>query len=205
MTNFEAHTLEEQRNALAQYFPNDKVFSSKNFASDNLYKLLLGFSGESQRVDEIYSSVWQGTDILTTTDINYIEAWEGAVGIPDDVFIDTTQLTIDERRNQILLKLRSLGVLTKEDFINLALLLGQTITIEHGTDLVFPPYTPPFIPMRDMRAARFVMIVKGMNLDVASYPEYTPPFIPTAPASQLRSLFEILKPSMTIIIFLNSN
>lgn len=203
MASFQAHTLQEHQQALGQYLPNDRLFAAKNIQGKNLFKLLMGLGGEFQRVDAIFQSVWDGTNILTTNDVNYIELWEGFVGIPDNIFTQTSSLTIEERRQNILIKLRSLGVLTEQDFIDLAALLGVAITIKHGIEFAYPPYTPPFIPMSSY-GARFVWIVQGPDLDIASYPEYSVPFFPSAPVSQLSSLFEILKPANTILIFQNS-
>lgn len=204
MAGFEAHTLEQQTDAMARYLPNDKLFAAKNFSGTNLRKLLIGLNGEVARVDQIFQSVWDGTNILTTIDPDYMAAWEGAVGIPNTYFTETTSLTIEERRQQVLIQLRSLGVLTEQDFIDLALLLGQTITIQHAIDLLYPPYIPPFLPFGSAWEARFIMIVSGLYFDPSSYPPYTPPFFPLNPVSQIQILFDILKPANTIILYLNS-
>lgn len=204
MTGFQSHTLEQQTDAMVRYMPSDKLFAAKNFNGTNLRKLLLGINGEFVRIDQIFQSVWDGTNILTTTDPDYMAAWEGAVGIPNSYFPQTSSLTIEQRRQQVLIQLRSLGVLTEQDFIDLAALLGETITIEHPVSMLYPPYIPPFIPYGDAREARFIMIVKGPNLDPGSYPPYSVPFIPTNPVSQIQVLFDILKPANTIIIYLNS-
>lgn len=203
MPQFQAHTLEQHQQALGQYLPNDRLFAAKNIKDKNLYKLLMGLGGELQRMDEIFQSVWAGTNILTTIDPNYMAMWEGFVGIPDNVFTQTTSLTIEQRRQNVLIKLRSLGVLTEQDFIDLAALLGVTITIKHGIEVAYPPYIPPFIPMSSY-GARFIWIIQGPDLDIASYPAYSVPFTPSSPDSQLSELFQILKPANTILIFQNS-
>lgn len=203
MTNFQTHTLEQHQQAIAQYMPNDRLFQAKNIKDTNLYKLFLGLGGEFTRVDEIFQNVWDNTNILTTNDLDYIAKWEAAVGIPDDIFLNTSSLTLEERRNNILLKLRSLNCLTEQDFINLAALLGKIIVIKHGIDVAFPPYTPPFAPIKNAKSARFIWIIQGEDLDDASYPPYSVPFYPSTPSSQLRNLFEVLKPAMTTLIYQN--
>lgn len=184
--------------------PNDRLFQAKNVKGTNLYKLFLGLGGEFTRVDEIFQNVWDNTNIITTNDLEYISRWEAVVGIPDDCFTQTISLSLEKRKEQILVKLSSLGVLTAQNFIDLAALLGVTITIIPGIEVVYPPYTPPFVPMMSSKSARFTWIIQGPNLDVASYPPYSVPFYPSAPVSQLRGLFEILKPAMTTLIFQNS-
>ncbi|MFT6151383.1 MAG: hypothetical protein ACJAY9_000772 [Flavobacteriales bacterium] len=202
MVDFQAHTIEENQQVLGQYFLNDRTATNKNIAGSNLYKMFLGLAGEFKRVDDLFQSVWDGTNILTTNDPNYMALWEGAVGIPDDIFVGTSS-DIEERRKNVLLKLRSLNVLTEQDFIDLAAILGQSITIKHGIEVAYPPYTPPFIPIRNSKSARFIWIIQGENLDLASYPPYNVPFFPSSPSSQLSGLFEALKPTMTTLIFQN--
>jgi hypothetical protein len=202
MVDFQAHTIEENQQVLGQYFLNDRTATNKNIVGSNLYKMFLGLAGEFKRVDDLFQSVWDGTNILTTNDPNYMALWEGAVGIPDDIFVGTSS-DIEERRKNVLLKLRSLNVLTEQDFIDLAAILGQSITIKHGIEVAYPPYTPPFIPIRNSKSARFIWIIQGENLDLASYPPYNVPFFPGSPSSQLSGLFEVLKPKMTTLIFQN--
>lgn len=204
MANFEAHTLQEHQQALGQYLPNDRLFAAKNYSDTNLYKLLTGIAGEFKRIDEIFQNVWDGTNILTTVDLEYIALWESALGLPDNSFTETTSLDLEDRRNQVLIKLRSLGVLTEQDFKDLALLLGVSITIKRGSDTLYPAYAVPFTPQRNAKSAKFTWIIQGPDLDLASYPPYAVPFTPSAPDSVLRNLFEVLKPSMTTLIFQNS-
>jgi uncharacterized protein YmfQ (DUF2313 family) len=201
MPNFQAHTVEEHQQALGQYFLNDRLGTNKNIIGSNLYKMFMGLAGEFQRVDALFQSVWDETNILTTQDINYIELWEGAVGIPNSYFTQTTSLSLDSRRQQVLIQLRSLGVLTEQDFIDLAALLGYIITIQQGIEALYPPYSVPFIPMGNENQARFVMIVYGLGGSLTNYPPYDVPFIPINPGSQLQILFNILKPSNTIILY----
>lgn len=201
MPNFQAHTVEEHQQALGQYFLNDRLGTNKNIIGSNLYKMFMGLAGEFQRVDALFQSVWDGTNILTTQDINYIELWEGAVGIPNSYFTQTTSLSINDRRQQILIQLRSLGVLTEQDFIDLAALLGYAITIQQGINTLYPPYSVPHLPLGNEKEARFVMIIYGLVGTLKDYPPYDVPHFPRNPASQLQTLFNILKPSNTIILY----
>lgn len=201
MPNFQAHTVEEHQQALGQYFLNDRLGTNKNIIGSNLYKMFMGLAGEFQRVDALFQSVWDGANILTTQDLNYIELWEGAVGIPNSYFTQTTSLSIDDRRQQILIQLRSLGLLTEQDFIDLAALLGYTITIQQGINTLYPPYSVPHLPLGNEKEARFIMIINGLGGTLEDYPPYDVPHFPHNPGSQLQTLFNILKPSNIIILY----
>lgn len=202
MGQFQAHTLEQHTQAFTQYLPSDKVFAAKNFDGSNLRKLFKGLSGELVRVDQIFQSVWDGTNLLETNDPDYMAAWESAVGIPNSYFTQTTSLTMDQRRNQVLIQLRSLGVLTAQDFIDLAALLGITITISPGTEISGFPLVFPFVFFASTTAARFTMVVNApVSLSPYSFPMTFPLTFSSDESNILETLFNILKPANTQIIF----
>ena len=203
MLNFKAHTVEEHQQAIGQYFLNDITATNKNIVGSNLYKMFLGLAGEFKRVDELFQSVWDGTNILTTNDLNYIALWEGAVGLPDDCFEETSSLTLEERRSQILIKLTSLGVLTAQDFIDLAALFGYTVEINNGIDYGTFPMTFPFTFFNNPKQARFTMIV-NMPTELAPtsvFPMTFPFTLSDGGGSILECLFKAVKPANTTIIF----
>ena len=140
------------------------------------------------------------TNILTTNDESFIQLWENAVKIPDDCFVVAG--TIEERRTNILIKLRSLGVLTAQDFIDLGNLLGFNITITPLADALYPPYDVPFIPVEE--GSRFVAVVKGDNIEGVFYPAYDVPFIPQEINTIIECLFDTLKPAMTKYIYIDN-
>ena len=203
MPNFQAHTVEEHQQALGQYFLNDRLGTNKNIIGSNLYKMFMGLAGEFHRVDALFQSVWDGTNILTTNDPDYMALWEGAVGLPDHCFNQTASLSIDERRNQVLIKLRSLGVLTEQDFIDLAALFGYTVEISNGTEYGVFPMTFPFTFFNNVGQARFTMIVNmPTSLAPTSVFPMTLPFtLSDGGGSILECLFRELKPANTIIVF----
>lgn len=200
MTRFKAHTLQEHTRALAQYLPSG--INAKVNVGSNLYKLLEGLGGELTRIDELFEDTFKQFNILTCDNVEYMSLWESLVGLPDDVFPQTDNLTIDKRREQVLLKLRDLGAITEQDFIDLAALLGIAITIEHGTNFRFP-YTFPIIFTGNDRESRFVMIVNlPKEFDFGDKFPMTFPFTLSGKnANIIEALFNKIKPAMTTIIF----
>ena len=123
-------------------------------------------------------------------------------GIPNTYFTETTSLTIEERRQQVLIQLRSLGVLTEQDFIDLAALLGITITIEHAIDYATFPMIFPIILLDRASQARFIMIVNApASLNPFIFPMTFPITFSSTESNILETLFNILKPANTQIIF----
>jgi len=172
------------RKIISRLLPNDDLWNAKDKDDGKsvLYRLILGICDELVRVEDLISTIADEYDPQQTTDL--LERWESAVGIPDDVF--SASGTIEERRENVLLKLRSLNVQSEQDFIDLAALLGFTITIDHGSDNLYPPYDIPHFLVTAPQA-RFIWYVRS-----------------TTPVSEsLKNLFFKLKPAHSKLIFLS--
>ena len=136
----ECHDIEEHTKALADYMPGGKLWAAKNIANSNLRNFIKGVSGESVRA-ETFLKALQDQYIPDNTQ-NFLDDWEGALGIPDDCF--DGEGDNDERRRDILVKLASLGVQTVADFQNLASLFGITATVLPGEEATPVPPNPKF-------------------------------------------------------------
>lgn len=200
MKQFDIKTQEEHTLISTSFLPNCELFSGKNNKNSRLYKLFSGISKSFKDLDDLFTKDWQNMNILTCDDEEFLSLWESSVGIPDNIFKKTKGLTIEERKNQVLIKLRSLGVLTIEDMQQLAILLGLDVNIQKGMDGVYPPYIPPFIPINE-DSAKFVLIIKSLDFDISAYPPYIPPFIPKGTNELLINLFEATKPANVKLIF----
>lgn len=200
MTEFNIETIQTHTQNTASYLPNCDLFVGKNYQDSNLYKLLKGLSKSFKDIDDLFTKDFNNLNILYCDNEEFLSLWESNVGIPDNIFKKTTELSFEERRNQVLTKLRSLGVLTIEDMKALAILLGLNVTIQKGVNAIYPPYTPPFIPLSE-DGIRFVLMIKSTDFDISAYPPYTPPFIPKGTNDLLINLFEAVKPANVKLIF----
>lgn len=196
---FDRFTLEQHTQVLCDLFFGGKLSEARNINGSNLRKLFIGLAKEFQRIESTIATIAEEYDIQQTTLL--IEEWESAIGIPDDCFPIAN--TIEERRNNVLAKLRAAGTVTENDFISLAALIGFTVTITPLQDIAFPVYPVPFYPTK-APASRFVWIVSGANV-IPEVPPYNVPFTPAGGAqSILVCLFNLLKPAFTRIIFQNN-
>ena len=117
-------------NYIARYLPNDKTFAAKNIEETNLRLLLRGMACEFIKADEqlkLYSD-----EVIPDATIKLLAEWEQAVGIPDECFSGTGGL--DERRNDVLVKLVALGAQTANDFESIGAAFGVTVTATPGLD-----------------------------------------------------------------------
>jgi len=135
-------TLQDQTSVIAQYLRGDPLHAAKNVEGSNLYKVINGLAYEFLRERDLVNNVYSEYDPTTTT--NFIEEWEGFVGIPDDCLTNTG--TIEQRRRNVLLKLVGINATTKEQFESIATALGFSIIVSSGADAgnIFP-YVFPFI------------------------------------------------------------
>ena len=125
---------------LVKSYPVGRAWTDKSNTDTDLGKLILALSKEFFYSTIFIDYIAKELDINQTTDL--IERWETSVGIPDDCFTGQEDLTT--RRLNVLQKLTDFGgVQTKQEFIDLALLYGFSISISSvGSGFVFPLIFP---------------------------------------------------------------
>ena len=189
-------TKDEQTNILAQYLPNNNVYCKKNDPDSNLRKVLIGLAcvwlGERQVINQLFDEY----DPSTTTD--FISEWEGFVGIPDDCFGNVGNL--EERRENILLKLAGTNATTAKQFENIAEILGFTVSVSSGIEFATLPLTLPFLLLGEGELGYIIVVTIDEALKPEGFP-LTLPFTLTDPFPEiLECLFNKLKPCNTKVI-----
>lgn len=197
---FTPHTVDQHTQSLADYMPNGDLFNAKNLEGSNFRRLLRGWAFELQRLEATFIEVTQEYNIYTTND--FIAEWERMVGIPDSCF--SNEVDIVTRRRQVVVKLAAEGVNTREDFIDLASLLGFEIDITYPPEIPFyPPYDVPIDLITGIPESRYVWIVSGPGI-VPNVPPYNVPFsLTSSHANVIQCFFEKLKPAHTKILYRN--
>jgi uncharacterized protein YmfQ (DUF2313 family) len=205
MRDFDAGTIDTQRQGLANVFPSSREWRAKNVPQTNVYKLIKAMSYSFFRLDKLLDDVAQQLDIRYTTDL--IENWERAFGIPNSSF--DINVDIIQRRAQVLATLRAQGCTTVCDFINLIQdVFGyEHVSIVHGRDFTdkHPPYKVPFQPVQsDDPTLYWTWYIYGDNLIPENHPPYAVPFRPTGANTPMTRFVQKLKPLNTILIFRNN-
>lgn len=122
--DFNIQDIEEITQSLANLMPNGVAYRAKNIPDSKLRSLMKGLMGEGRRCSaQIYSLASKFTPNLTGS---YIDIWEKFLGIPDDCF--PINLTDEERRANILIKLAYLNLYGEQDYYDLANVLGIELT-----------------------------------------------------------------------------
>lgn len=197
MSFVETRTQEQQADKLATYLPNDRLYQAKNRDGSNLRKILLGLAQQWLDFRGLINEVYDEYDPRSTTDL--IEEWETFVGIPDSCI--SNKGTLEERRNNVLLKLAGINATTAKQFENVAAALGYTVTVTNGVDVGTLPATFP-VPLVSAATAPFVIVV---NLDASLAPATFPLSFPISLTSNapkiLECFFNKLKPANTVVVF----
>jgi uncharacterized protein YmfQ (DUF2313 family) len=200
VAKFDIRTNDEIVNSLAQGLPKGRLFQAAGINGSNLRRLLTGLAIEIERIeDKLINGIYESYFINENKD-GLLEVWESILGIPDSCFTIINK-TRDERIEQVLAKLRMQYVVTEQDFIDFASILGFTVTIEQGIEIGTFPMTFPF-PLGSPKELRFTMLVNlEASLAPLSFP-YTFPLEFSSDSSNLIvCLFEKMKPANTSIIY----
>ena len=197
MALFERRDLDQYTNSLADYLPGGCLFASAHISDSNFRKLLQGMAGELFRANGLL--IEYSEQIIPDQTTKFIEEWESTLGIPDDCFTGTG--TIDERRTDILVKLAALGVQTAEDFVDLATILGATVTVTPGIDEISFPLIFPILMFETLKEARFTIVVQFTVQAANRFPFVFPFTFGDSTIAILECLFTKLKPANCDIIF----
>lgn len=179
--------------ALSDYMPGGKLFEAKNINDSNFRQLLRGLSGELFTAQGYLVTLEQ--EYFPSRTRLFIEEWESALGIPDECFPGTESL--DNRRRDVVVKLASLGIQTANDFVVLAAIYGNIVTVTPLSD-----ESPLPAGIRDVDA-RYIFVVTGDEI-IPNLPPYDVPFSLFSGEGILQCLIERQSQANGSVIFRNS-
>jgi uncharacterized protein YmfQ (DUF2313 family) len=201
VAKIDVRTQDEIVNSLAQSFPKGRLYKATGIDGSNMRNLLTGLAVEIARIENKLAEDVYDAYFINEGQDGLLEEWEGILGIPDTCFTVIGK-TRTERVNQVVAKLKMSSIVTEQDFIDFALTLGFTVTIEPGIETGVFPLTFPF-PLGSPKSLRFTMVVHlDSTLEPAGFP-YTFPFTLTDDSTILIvCLFNKLRPANTNNIYI---
>lgn len=184
---------------LGQHLPQGATWEAKNIPESNFYKILQGLVRELSRIEAQIQEVADEFDINQTEKL--LPEWEASVGIPDQCF--TTELSLEQRRTNVLLKLGRLkGTVTNQDFKEIAEILGYEVEIIPGSSFALFPLSFPLPLIPSPTVARFTMRVQVNNAPPPGvFPIPFPVAFTREGSNILECVFNILKPVVCDIDF----
>lgn len=197
MSLFQRRDSEQYTDSLARYLPGGDLFASKFKKGSNLRSLLRGMTCELFRANGFLRE-YSG-NIVPDTTVKFIDEWESTLGIPDDCFSGSGDIT--ERRRDVLTKLAALGVQTVQDFIDLAERFGVVVTVTPGIDEITFPLVFPIVMFTTEQEARFTIVIRFTIQADNKFPLTFPIIFGSGEIAVLECLFTKLKPANCDIIF----
>lgn len=192
-----SRTNDEQTGILAQYLRGDQLHESKNINGSILQKVLSGLAVEFLRQRDKLNEVYSEYDPNNTT--KFIEEWEDLVGIPDECLTNTG--TLEQRRQNILLKLAGANASTEQQFKDVATVLGFDVQITNAIDIATFPLTLPFILVNQSEAPFIIVITLQESVNANILPLTLPFELASDKSEILKCFFEKLKPSQCSIYY----
>lgn len=203
-THFVAEDEVTATQMLAAFLPNGELFRAKNIVDSKLYKFINGIVEEIIRAQEKIVEIADEYDLSRTQEL--ILEWESALGIPDECFDPiSSNAALSDRREYVIAKLARMNIINRQEFIDLASLLGISIEITGGGGKYSTfPYTFPMILFGSKKEAYFTMIVWFDPAQEINTFTYTFPITFTLnKLSILECLFTKLSPANVKVIFIS--
>ncbi len=202
LSDFDKHSIVDNSDSLAFYLPGGNVFANARILETNIRKFFDGLSQELRRSECLIEDLVR--EYFPDTTESFIDEWESSVGIPDDCFDVASSL--EERVSNVIIKLASLNVQTRQDFIDLALLFGFDVVIKGGTSFFGGftytfPINFPTSPRGD-RHTMFVIFQPGTLEEI--FPYTFPLKFGTGRQSTMECWFNKLVPANVKVIFQTS-
>lgn len=190
-------TDDTQASLLASRLPSGIAWLSKLDPNSNIYKFLLALAKEFNLFETKVNNLVCELDPTTTEDL--IENWEKEVGIPDGC-IDVAS-NLQDRRDNVLLKIRGLNVQTAQDFIDLAASYGFTIQIQPAAVHLFPLIFPHYF-FGSAKEARFTVFVDFQSeVNPSVFPLAFPYQFGFSQTKIIECLFQKLMPATVNVIY----
>lgn len=143
MIKFTAPTQAEAASQLASNIPDGRAWQSKNLEGTNVYALISACAAEFREIQKQIETLAREFDVRLTDQL--LPDWEASCGLPEECVGQFG--TLVDRRNAVILRLRKIPFVTKEEFEQLAFeLTGLSVTVVPGSEIeIFPLSFPlPF-------------------------------------------------------------
>lgn len=187
--------------SFSYYVPNGDLWVSKQIPESNFFKLLYGLAYVILDADNNLKNFRR--EFIPKNTNYFLEEWEILLGIPEGCLTNTG--TNEERRKNILGCLSALGCITKEDWINLAKVMGFDIEIRNGVNGNTFPMTLPFI-LGDLKTLRNTINIIFKNISTSNssvFPMTLPFILGNDPTLACKCVFDRIVPSHIKINYIN--
>lgn len=132
MIKFTAPTQDESTRQLASVIPDGRAWQAKNIQGTSMNALVSACAAEFREIQKQIETLASEFDVRLTDQL--LPDWEASCGLPEECIGRLASL--EDRRNAVILRLRKIPFVTKEDLEQLAFqLTGLSVTLVPGSDI----------------------------------------------------------------------
>lgn len=132
MIKFTAPSVEVSASQLASNLPDGRCWEAKNLPGTNVYATISACGAEFREIQKQIETLAREFDIRLTDQL--LPDWEKSCGLPEECIGPLSSL--EARRNAVIIRLRKIPFVTKEELEQLASsLTGLNVTVTPGSDV----------------------------------------------------------------------
>lgn len=195
MIKFTAPTQAKATQQLASALPDGRAWQAKHIAGTNMNALVSACAAEFREVQKQIETLAREFDVRLTDQL--LPDWEKSCGLPEDCIGQLASLT--DRRNAVILRLRKIPFVTKEEFEQLAFeLTGLNVTVTPGSEIEIFPLSFP-IPFAVGNSYFKLYVI--FNDTIGGFPySFAVPFL-RGPDQIVRCVFEQIVSATVLLVF----
>lgn len=195
MMKFEAASQEEATRQLASTIPDGRAWQAKSIPGANMYAVVSACAAEFREIQIQIETLAREFDINLSDQL--LPDWEASCGLPEECIGQMASLA--DRRNAVILRLRKIPFVTKQDYESLAFqLTGLSVTVTPGAEIELFPLDFP-IPFSSGNS--YFKLYVTFNDSVGGFPYLFPFNFVSTGDNIIRCVFEQIAPANVLIIF----
>lgn len=195
MMKFEAASIEEATRQLASTIPDGRAWQAKSIPSTNMYAVVSACAAEFREIQIQIETLASEFDINLSDQL--LPDWEASCGLPEECLGQMASL--EDRRNAVILRLRKIPFVTKQDYENLAFqLAGLNVTVTPGAEIELFPLD---FPIHFASGNSYFKLYVTFNDAIGGFPYLFPFNFVSTGDNIIRCVFEQIAPANVLIIF----
>lgn len=198
MIKFHAPKIDQAANQLASHIPDGRAWAAKNLDGTNMRALISGCAAAFMEIQKQIETMAREFDISLTDQL--LPDWEKSCGLPEECI--GVLGDIEERRSAVILRLRKIPFVTKEEYEQLAFdLTGLDVTVTPGADIELFPLEFPCV---FSSGNSFFKLYVYFNDTFGGFPYSFPfPFL-IGPSNIVECVFKQIVPANVLLVFRSS-
>lgn len=195
MIKFKAPTVAVAASQLASNLPDGRAWQAKNLPGTNMYAAISACGAEFREIQLMIETLAREFDVRMTDQL--LPDWEKSCGLPEECIGQLASL--EDRRKAVIIRLRKIPFVTKEEFELLAFeLTGLNVTVTPGAELELFPLD---FPCRFAVGNSYFKLHVIFNDTIGGFPySFALPFL-RGPDQIVRCVFEQIVSATVLLIF----